>query len=128
VSAQKSLARSGPSGVAELVRAVERFAADPPAAIRGHVVTRLEDFRSGAEERPPWLGDTPLLVLHLDSGRVLLRPSGTEPKLKIYVDLREMLAPEAAVWDAESRLTVEAVAIAADVAARLDGYGATQLR
>ena len=49
----------------------------------------VTDYRLGAEDRPRYLAATPLVELSLgDAGRALIRPSGTEPKLKIYVDLR----------------------------------------
>jgi phosphomannomutase len=42
-----------------------------------------------------WLGAQDLIEMSLgDSVRVLVRPSGTEPKLKIYVDLRGTAGPE----------------------------------
>jgi phosphomannomutase len=53
-------------------------------------VTGVVDYRSGAEERPVWLGEQDLVELAIgEEGRILVRPSGTEPKLKIYVDLTE---------------------------------------
>jgi phosphomannomutase len=53
-------------------------------------VTGVVDYRTGSEERPPWLGEQALIQLDVgSSGRILVRPSGTEPKLKIYTDLRE---------------------------------------
>jgi len=57
--------------------------ADPPEAIGGLVVDRIDDFADGFEEFPP--GD--ILRIHLVGGaRVIVRPSGTEPKLKVYLD------------------------------------------
>ena len=117
VSAQKSVVRSGPAGVAALVAAVDQLAAKPPVEVGGFRVSVLRDYREGAAERPPWLGETPLVELELGgAGRVLLRPSGTEPKLKIYVDLREDVPPDASLWDAEERLMAAARAVADAVA------------
>lgn len=90
VSSQSSIVRPGESGAAELVSAVDHIASNPPNEVLGQPVTSLTDYRVGAEDRPPWLGAQDLVELSLgDSGRILVRPSGTEPKLKIYVDLRE---------------------------------------
>ncbi|HEY5889713.1 MAG TPA: phospho-sugar mutase [Acidimicrobiia bacterium] len=89
VSTQKSLVRPGEQGQRDIVRAVEAIANDPPEAIAGRTVAGMVDYRIGAEHRPPWLGAQPLVQLDLDGGRILARPSGTEPKLKIYVDIRE---------------------------------------
>lgn len=95
VSAQTSITRPGPDGAVSLGLVVERLADDPPGAVGGRPVTAVTDYRKHADERPPWLGEQSLVELALgDSGRVLVRPSGTEPKLKIYVDLRETLTEE----------------------------------
>ena len=86
VSAQSSIQR--PGAIEELSAAVERLAAQPPESVGGHRVEAVTDYRLGAEGRPPWLGEQALVELDLgELGRVLVRPSGTEPKLKVYVDL-----------------------------------------
>jgi phosphomannomutase len=49
----------------------------------GHAVTTVDDFADGFENFPP----TDLIRLTVEGGsRVIVRPSGTEPKLKIYID------------------------------------------
>ncbi len=51
--------------------------------------------------RPRWLGVADLIELELEGGgRVLARPSGTEPKLKIYVDLEAPLGATDSVTQA----------------------------
>ncbi|MGH8945792.1 MAG: phospho-sugar mutase [Acidimicrobiia bacterium] len=71
-----------------LVAAVDSLASRPPSSLGGRRVADVTDYRKGAESRPPWLGAQDLVELSLgDAGRALVRPSGTEPKLKIYVDL-----------------------------------------
>jgi phosphomannomutase len=86
-SAQASLFNPGASGVELTRRQVERLTSEQPAAVGGIAVTGFMDYRKGFEQRAAWLGATPLLALTLENqSRVLVRPSGTEPKLKIYAD------------------------------------------
>lgn len=95
VSVQRSIVREGAQGAAEIERAVSRLAATPPTDLVGHPVAQVVDYRTGAGERPRWLGHTDLIELDLgDAGRACIRPSGTEPKLKVYVDLRTRVSAE----------------------------------
>ncbi len=88
VSTQRSVVRPGTEGADEIAAAMERLAAAPPARLGDAVVAGVTDYRVGADARPRYLGATPLVALDLGAiGRVLVRPSGTEPKLKIYIDL-----------------------------------------
>ncbi|WEK13774.1 MAG: phospho-sugar mutase [Candidatus Microbacterium phytovorans] len=59
--------------------------AAPPTRIGDIAVDRIDDLLSGAEGLPP--GDV-LRVWLADGSRVIVRPSGTEPKLKAYLDVR----------------------------------------
>ncbi len=64
----------------------------------GWVLDGFEDFSQGAEQRPPCLGEQDLLRYRLVQpaassfeprrAELLIRPSGTEPKLKAYVHLQ----------------------------------------
>ncbi|MGN6324448.1 phospho-sugar mutase [Pseudolysinimonas sp.] len=67
----------------EIGRMMARLRQAPPAEVGGIRVERIEDFRDGFAPFPP--GD--ILRIHLEGGaRVIVRPSGTEPKLKAYLD------------------------------------------
>jgi phosphomannomutase len=89
ISAPLSIVRSGPDGPAEIAAAMERIDIDRhPAAVAGRQVESVVDLRGGADQRPRWLPDDAVVELTFDGGRALVRPSGTEPKLKIYVDVR----------------------------------------
>ncbi|HSF84140.1 MAG TPA: phospho-sugar mutase [Acidimicrobiia bacterium] len=113
VSTQRSVVRPGTEGAAEIAAAMQRLGAGPPEALGEIPVVNVTDFRVGAGARPRYLAATPLVALDLgQKGRVLVRPSGTEPKLKIYVDLTAPLADGAIVADAERVLLDEAAALA----------------
>nr|WP_228498858.1 phospho-sugar mutase [Plantibacter sp. VKM Ac-2876] len=57
----------------------------PPTEFAGARVTRIDDLADGFEALPP----SDVLRVWLDDGtRVMIRPSGTEPKLKVYVDVQ----------------------------------------
>lgn len=104
-STQVSLRMDGSDGAERIAAAMEALRDRPPADLAGHEIVSVTDFLQGAEERPRYLGATNLLELDLGaSGRVLARPSGTEPKLKIYVDLSAPY-PDSGDWfGAESSL------------------------
>ena len=60
-----------------------RLRADPPARIGEVRVEQIDDFSDGFGHLPP----SDVLRIRLEDGsRVMVRPSGTEPKLKAYLD------------------------------------------
>ncbi|MDO0926059.1 phospho-sugar mutase [Streptomyces sp. TG1A-8] len=63
--------------------AMRRLREHPPAVLAGLPVTRSEDLSLGAGALPPTDG----LRYTLDGARVIVRPSGTEPKLKCYLEV-----------------------------------------
>jgi len=88
VSRQVSVMRPGMAGAAAISDAMTRLLAHPPETLDTHRVLSVNDYTHGAETRPAWRGNDLLVELVFSDGRVLVRPSGTEPKLKVYVDLR----------------------------------------
>jgi phosphoglucomutase/phosphomannomutase len=71
---------------------LDRLRADPPREIGGLAVTHFEDLRSEDGRFGPIKGATDaasrnVLVFHCgEQARLALRPSGTEPKAKIYLE------------------------------------------
>ena len=64
--------------------AMERLRATAPTSLAGAEVTSAEDLTAGTATLPPTDG----LRYHLaDGSRVIVRPSGTEPKLKCYLEV-----------------------------------------
>ena len=120
VSHQSSVVHEGVEGARRIADAMARIGDAPPATIAGADVIDVLDFRSGADSRPAWLGEHDLVAFTLAEGRVMIRPSGTEPKCKVYVDIRGELAPDAGVGEAaalERRLGERAAELAADLIA-----------
>jgi phosphomannomutase len=79
-----------------------RFRSNPPTTLAGRAVTATDDFAHGFGDFAP----ADLIRLTVEGGsRVIVRPSGTEPKLKIYID--------AAVIDGDNRIARVAEMVAA---------------
>jgi phosphomannomutase len=80
-TAQRSIPFEGLDGLARMRAAVDAVADAPPTALAGEPVTEVEDLRRGGR-LPPADG----IVLRGESVRLIVRPSGTEPKLKCYAE------------------------------------------
>ncbi|MFD1720888.1 phospho-sugar mutase [Amnibacterium endophyticum] len=88
-SAQVSLRVEDLSRIAAITASLR---ADPPAEIGGFAVESVDDLAGGSDDLPP----TDALRYRLTGGaRVIVRPSGTEPKLKVYLDVvSDVATPE----------------------------------
>ena len=63
--------------------AMIRLRAHPPSTLAGRTVIECVDLEQGAFGLPPTDG----LLFTLDNARVIVRPSGTEPKIKCYLQV-----------------------------------------
>lgn len=89
-NAARSVVMRGIRGVALLADMMQSLRSKPPAGFGDMPVVRVRDFLS--TEHGPIRSDTEklsrnLLVYDLDKAQVVIRPSGTEPKAKVYVDV-----------------------------------------
>ncbi|HOQ21381.1 MAG TPA: phospho-sugar mutase, partial [Microbacterium sp.] len=83
--------------VSIIARIMAALRATPPAEIGGVAVERFEDLLTGDEDASADVPPADVLRLRLaDGSRVIVRPSGTEPKLKAYLDVRGDSADDAA--------------------------------
>jgi phosphomannomutase len=62
-----------------------RLRSSAPAALGGAPVTSASDLTGGSPELP----SADVLIYELDGARVVIRPSGTEPKIKAYLEVVE---------------------------------------
>ncbi len=104
VTEQVSLTKPGSEGLAEIRAAMARFRAEPPAAIGGIAIEQVVDLAKGEGGLPP----SDVLVFKLAGGRrIIMRPSGTEPKLKSYYEVRVQIGAGEEVADARGRALAE---------------------
>jgi phosphomannomutase len=99
VTGLRTLQADGAMGLAQLNAAVERVRKEPPQSLAGQPVTVTDlnadgvsgvvDLAGGHAERSPGqlLPPADVLIWHVgDDARVMVRPSGTEPELKVYAE------------------------------------------
>lgn len=107
-NAVASLAMSGIEGKQQMARMLDLLRQSPPKEIAGLKVTAFEDLRDENGRFGPLKGATDaasrnVLVFRLgERAKVTLRPSGTEPKAKAYVEVSSAACPPGAppdVWD-----------------------------
>ena len=89
----RTLVMPGIEGKAAMARLLDRLRSSPPTRIGASEVTQVDDLLDEAGRLGPLKGATDraarnFLIFHLgDAARISLRPSGTEPKAKIYIEL-----------------------------------------
>ncbi len=69
--------------LAQIGPVMARLRDEPAAAVGGVAVDRCDDLSAGSAQLPPTDG---LRYYLADGSRVIVRPSGTEPKLKVYLE------------------------------------------
>ena len=88
-----NLVMPGLDGLAKMKNLMAQLRSEPPKAIAGTEVFRLRDYSDGSITVPELgvMGETPIKgsnVLYFelaDGTSFIVRPSGTEPKIKVYI-------------------------------------------
>lgn len=112
-----NLTFEGAEGAAKIAQLVASYAGNPPKDLNGNAVSAVrnhaeEDIRDSEGDLMP--REKMLMIELADGGRVAIRPSGTEPKIKFYLFARRAPAPGAKFTPAEL------AQIKTEVAASLD--------
>jgi phosphomannomutase len=99
-----------------IANAMRRLREQPPTMLAGLPIVTAEDLTQGADTLPPTDG----LRYYLDGefkARVIVRPSGTEPKLKCYLEVVVPVADASELTTARERAAEILAGIKQDLAA-----------
>ncbi|MBR3475317.1 MAG: phospho-sugar mutase [Oscillospiraceae bacterium] len=91
-----NLVMPGLEGMAKMKAIMDDFRSNPPEEIAGEPVLRLRDYLDGSidvkglgkVDRTPFFGSNVLYFELADGSSFIVRPSGTEPKIKVYLLVR----------------------------------------
>jgi phosphoglucomutase len=115
-----SVVRKGKSGAEEIAQMMKDFSNNPPLEIAGSKVTMIKNYKtlkmrnvvSGQESDLlfPTTADV-LQYFTADGSKISVRPSGTEPKIKFYIEVRGEMKSRADydTADAAANTKVDAV-------------------
>lgn len=107
-----SLVRKGKSGAEEIAAIMKLFRENPPKTLAGSPVVVMKDFQSlvktnttdGTTEKLDMPTTSNVLqYFTADDTKVSIRPSGTEPKIKFYIEVRDNLKDAADYAAAQER-------------------------
>lgn len=126
LSEQVSIVLPGAEGARRIAALMTRARQDPPSQFGGAAVVAIQDFASGTrrttdgQESALTFPRADVVVYELEGGhRAMLRPSGTEPKIKFYADVRVDVGADEPIAAAAERGQAVLDAIVADFRARL---------
>ncbi|MER7557090.1 phospho-sugar mutase [Nocardioides sp. NPDC126508] len=101
---------------AQIAAAMQRLRDRPVTALAGATVQQLDDLTTGIGGLPPTDG----IRYQLAGGsRVIVRPSGTEPKIKCYLEVVQPVADASALAEARADAEIALGALKVDVRAAL---------
>ena len=89
-----TITRKGRKGAAEIKKQIEVLRLNPPKTIADINISKIDDYKTGlsylktGKIKKLDLPKTNLIIYYLeDNSRISVRPSGTEPKIKFYINL-----------------------------------------
>ena len=115
-----SVVRKGKSGAEEIIQMMKDFRTNPPKEIAGSIVSVIKDYKSLVQTNiltgevinldMPTTADV-LQYFTQDGTKISVRPSGTEPKIKFYIEVRGEMKDRAGYYlaDATANSKIEAV-------------------
>ena len=95
-----SVVRPGKTGADEIVAMMKEFRENPPKELAGSPIVVIKDYldlncrdlETGKVEKMAFPTTSNVLQFFTKSGdKISIRPSGTEPKIKFYIEVREDL-------------------------------------
>ena len=107
-----SVVRKGQSGAAEIKQMMTDYRNNPPREIAGSKVRLIKDYQtlkakdlSAGTETPIEMSTTSNVLQFFteDGTKISVRPSGTEPKIKFYIEVRGEMKSRADYYDAEAK-------------------------
>lgn len=96
-----SFAFEGAAGMQKMASIMDNLRANPPKTLDGKAVIKVVDYNLGVNGLPK----SNVLEYQTEGAKILVRPSGTEPKVKIYLSAREDSMQKAK--DANNRILKE---------------------
>ena len=96
-----SVVRPGKTGADEIRQMMVNYRTNPPKTIAGSPVVKIKDYadlnvtdlKTGKVEKMDFPATSNVLQYFTEDGtKVSVRPSGTEPKIKYYIEVRDTLA------------------------------------
>ncbi len=114
-----SLTKKGKSGVEEIQKMMLELRENPPSDLAGEEVVKVIDYKEGIEhdmvtdnQEPIDYPKSDVLQFITEKGtKVSARPSGTEPKIKFYVSVNEVMENKADYHKVGSQLDAKIKAI-----------------
>lgn len=111
--------RPGKSGADEIQQMMKNFRSNPPKELGGSVIDVYKDFQSleitkadGSKEKMDMPDTSNVLQWFCTDGtKVSVRPSGTEPKIKFYLEIKDTMNSASDFPTCEQRAAVKIEAI-----------------